>query len=403
MAVNLSPPSHLQPISGLRLASVSAIKPSRRDDLTVMAFAAGTSVSAVLTQNRFAAPPVTVCRKHLEKPPAGGIRGLAINAGIANAGTLTGGLKDAQKSCSLLAQLLQCPASSILPFSTGVIMERLPMERYTKGLTACAAKLDEDNWRAAARAIMTTDTVAKGISRELKIGKQKMTITGIAKGSGMIHPNMATMLAFVATDAAVSPAKLSLWQKEIVKDTFNAISVDGDTSTNDSFVLIATGKACKPSNAQSEKALKQAIFEVCAHLAEAIVRDGEGASKLLTIHTHGGKNHGVCKRVAEAVAKSPLVKTALAAGDANVGRLLMAIGNAGDGFNPQKLTLKIGNTAVIRNGGIDPQYNEASAAKHLAKKEILIEISLGSGKNQATLKTCDLTHRYIEINADYRS
>ena len=356
--------------------------------------------AAFFTQNKFAAPPVAVCRTHLKQPSAGGIRGLAINAGIANAGTLGEGLKDAQESCRQLAGLLKCPARDILPFSTGVIMERLPMESYKKGLTRCVTQLREDNWLAAAHAIMTTDTVAKGKSRTLKISNRRFTVTGIAKGSGMIHPNMATMLAFVATDAAVSPAKLSLWQRQIAADTFNAISVDGDTSTNDSFVLIATGKAGK---IQNEGTLKQAIFEVCEHLAEAIVRDGEGAEKLITIRVHGGKTRAVCRQVAETMAISPLVKTALAAGDANVGRFLMAIGNAGDGFSPQKTTLSIGKTPVIRAGGIDPRYDESRTTKQLAKKEVLIEIGLGNGKNEVILKTCDLTHRYIEINADYRS
>lgn len=382
------------------MASTRAIKSKNRDDLTVLAIDAGATVSGVFTQNRYPAPPVQVCRTHLGVDKTNGdIRGLAINAGIANAGTLGRGLHDAQESCRLLANLLGCEARQILPFSTGVIMEPLPMENYARGLQRCAGKLIHDNWLAAASAIMTTDTVTKGISRQVQINGNTITVTGIAKGSGMIHPNMATMLAFVATDAAIPAPLLAQWQRDIVDDTFNAISVDGDTSTNDSFMLIATGKAGDGNHT----VVRDAIAGVCAHLAECIVRDGEGASKLVTIRVYGGSDKETCLRVARAVACSPLVKTALAAGDANVGRFLMAIGNAGGNFVPDCVTMHVDSTPVLFNGGLHSEYCEEKTAAVLAMDEIMIVIGLGKGAYEATLKTCDLTARYIEINAAYRS
>ena len=365
--------------------------------MTVMALPAGSVVAGVFTQNRFPAPPVRVCRRHLPGGVSGGVRALAINAGIANAGTLGEGVRDAEESCRLLARLLGCRPREVLPFSTGVIMERLPMDRYADGLVSCVRRLEEDNWLAVARAIMTTDTVAKGVSR--RVGKA--TITGVAKGSGMIHPNMATMLAFVATDAAVDAKTLAGWQREIVGETFNAISVDGDTSTNDSFVLIATG-GC-PLSRDDKGRLRGALFEVCAALAEAIVRDGEGARKLVTVTVAGGRTRSVCKRVAEAVARSLLVKTALAAGDANVGRLLMAIGNAGEGFSAAAVHCRIGRQPVIAGGGLDPRYDEGKVTALLAKDEVGIYVTIGGSRHVVSCRTCDLTHRYIDINASYRS
>lgn len=367
----------------------------------MMEIAPGAVVSGVFTQNRFPAPPVEVCREHLA---AGGknIRGLAINAGIANAGTLARGLRDARRSCRLLASLLGCGARDILPFSTGVIMEYLPMEKYAAGLRECVQTLSADNWRAAAAAMMTTDTAAKGAWRVVSEGGRQFTVTGIAKGSGMIYPNMATMLAFVATDAAVPKRRLDSWQRAIAGETFNAISVDGDTSTNDSFLLAATGAAGACRGAAAEK-VRRAIAEVCAELAEAIVRDGEGAAKLITIRARGADTPAACRRVAAAIALSPLVKTALAAGDANVGRFLMAAGNAGGGFDPRRFGMTIGRAPVIKNGGLHPRYDEAKAAAALAGEEIEIIITLGDSPHAAAVKTCDLTRRYIEINADYRS
>ncbi len=401
MAVNLRAPDFLPPVRGVRWGAARAIKSKKRDDLAVMEIAAGSTVAGVFTQNRFPAPPVAVCREHLA---AGGenIRGLVVNSGIANAGTLGRGLRDARKSCKLLAELLRCRARDILPFSTGVIMEYLPMENYAAGLRRCAQNLAADNWLAAARAIMTTDTVAKGAFRTVRIGGREFTVTGIAKGSGMIHPNMATMLAFVATDAGVSARRLAAWQKQTAAETFNAASVDGDTSTNDSFLLAATGLGGACRGAAAEK-VRAAILETCAELAEAIVRDGEGATKLITIHAAGADSRAACRRAAEAIARSPLVKTALAAGDANVGRFLMALGNAGGGFEPRRVCMKIGGAPVIKNGGLHPRYDEAKTAAALAKTEITISITLGGSPHAAAVKTCDLTHRYIEINSDYRS
>ena len=397
MPVNLRPPAALPPVPGVRLGTARAIKSKHRDDLTVMHLAAGSAVAGVFTQNRYPAPPVSVCRDHLAR--AGGVRALAINAGIANAGTLGEGLRDARESCRLLGKLLNCPAARVLPFSTGVIMERLPMKNYARGLVRCVEGLDEDNWLAAARAIMTTDTVPKGATAQCG----GAVITGIAKGSGMIHPNMATMLAFVATDAAIPLPQLQRWQRQVAAETFNTISVDGDTSTNDSFVLVATGRAGAPRGRAAERALRDGLMQVCGTLAQAIVRDGEGAQKLAIIRVHGGGSRAVCRRVAETIAKSPLVKTALAAGDANVGRFLMAIGNAGAGFAPEAVSLSINGVPVLAGGGIHPQYREARAAAALQKDEVDIAVCIGAGKAQAVVQTCDLTKRYIEINADYRS
>ena len=399
MAVNLKPPASLLPVAGIRLGTARAIKSKRRDDLTAVEIAPGASVAGVFTRNLYPAPPVTVCREHLTA--GGNIRGMLINAGIANAGTLGRGKRDALQSCRLFAKVLGCRAEHVLPFSTGVIMEYLPMKQYAAGLQQCIAQLKDDNWLSAARAIMTTDTVAKGTSRTVRDGKQRCTVTGIAKGSGMIHPNMGTMLAFVATDAAIPPARLSKWQREITARTFNSISVDGDTSTNDSFMLIATGQAGKSSAGMTAK-IRGAIEEVSAELAEAIIRDGEGATKLVIIRARGA-SESVCRKTAAAVAVSPLVKTALAAGDANVGRFLMAIGNSGGGFDPKKLKMQIGGAPVILGGGLHPKYNEAKVAKVMARDEIVVDIVLGDSKHAVAYKTCDLTHKYIQINADYRS
>lgn len=405
MAVGLSAPAGLLPVAGVVLASTRAIKAHRRDDLTVMRLADGSRTAGVFTQNRLPAAPVLVCREHLVATSA--VRGLVINAGIANAGTLGRGYQDAQKTCRLVARQIGCTPQQVLPFSTGVISERLPMARYEQGVARCVRSLAADGWDAAARAILTTDTVAKGMSR--RVGRH--SITGIAKGSGMIHPNMRTMLAFVATDAAIPPRRLMQWQREITRTSFNAISVDGDTSTNDSFVLVATGKTGAPASAKAQDALLLALSEVSHYLAEAIVRDGEGATKLIVLHVCGGRSERACRQVAEAVACSPLVKTAIGAGDANVGRLIMAIGNAGNAggvggaspIDPQKVQLKIGRVPVLDKGGLSSKYREAAANKLLAGDTIRIALRIGSGAHSLTFKTCDLTHRYIEINADYRS
>ncbi len=402
MAVNLAKPSQLTPIRGIEIGTTQAIKSRRRDDLTVITLPKNSVVAGVFTQNRFAAAPVQVCRTHLNNGIGQNIRALVINAGIANAGTAGKGLKDAKECCRSLGKLLGHTSKSILPFSTGVIMELLPMEQYISGLSRCLEKLSHDNWLAAANAIMTTDTVCKGVSSTLH-GK---TITGIAKGSGMIAPNMATMLAYIATDAAITPTTLQRWQKEIVRDSFNAISVDGDTSTNDSFILIATGQSGGAATVGEERTIKKQLTDHSIFLAEAIIRDGEGASKLITLDIRGGKTRDLCRKVATSIANSPLVKTALAASDANIGRLLMAIGNASGQITPDTVNCSIAATPpipLVKNGSIHPNYDEKSATQALLKDEITLHISIGNGKHQIQFKTCDLTHKYIEINASYRS
>ncbi|MGI9337743.1 MAG: bifunctional glutamate N-acetyltransferase/amino-acid acetyltransferase ArgJ [Gammaproteobacteria bacterium] len=406
MAVNLSPPVGLLPVGGVLLGSAAAGlrdgggRGKKRDDLTVITFPPDAAVAGVFTKNRFPAPPVALCRSRLRaniRP-----RAFAVNASIANAGTLGAGLTDARQCCTLLAKMLDIRAVEVLPFSTGVIMERLPMQKYAEGLHKCVSCLQPNGWLRAAKAMMTTDTVAKAVSRRITDGKRDYSITGIAKGAGMIHPQMATMLAFVATDAAINLPTLRAWQREISADTFNAVSVDGDTSTNDSFMLVATGAAGKPSKSALGK-LRAAINEVCAHLAFAIVRDGEGAGRIMTVRVSGGKSFAVCRRVADAVCRSPLVKTALAAADANVGRLLMAIGNAGGGFAANKVMVSIGKMPVIRNGGMDTRYDEKAVANIMRQKEIAVDITINGGSASATLTTCDLTEDYIKINASYRS
>lgn len=378
----------------------SRIRGKKRDDLTVITLPPGAAVAGVFTRNRFPAPPVKLCRSRLRANIAP--RAFAINASIANAGTLGAGLADARQCCALLAAMLDIRAVEVLPFSTGVIMERLPMTKYENGLRECVSRLQPGGWLRAAKAMMTTDTIAKAKSCRIKDGGREYAITGIAKGAGMIHPQMATMLAFVATDAAIDAPTLRKWQREIVADTFNAVSIDGDTSTNDSFVIAASGAAGKPAKAALNK-LRTAINEICAHLANAIVRDGEGARRIMTVRVLRGGSFAVCRRVADAVCRSPLVKTALAAGDANVGRLLMAIGNGGGGFSPNKVSVAIGGLPVIQNGGTDNRYDEKQVAKIMRQKEITVDITLNGGDASATLTTCDLTQEYVRINADYRS
>ena len=399
MPVNLSPPSVLLPVGGIQLGTARAVKSKTRHDLAVLTLPAGAAVAGVFTRNRFPAPPVQICQRHLAAQNP--VRALAINSGIANAGTLGAGLEDARKCCENLAKLLAVPAESVLPFSTGVIMERLPVKKYAQGLRSCVAGLKADNWTAAARAIMTTDIVPKGASRQVRDGGKTFTLTGIAKGSGMIHPNMATMLAFAAADAAIPAQTLRAWQRKIVRETFNAVSVDGDTSTNDSFLMMATGAAGAPSRTGAAK-LRAAFAEVCAELAEAIVRDGEGAGKIMTIRVRGA-TASARRRVADSIACSPLVKTALAAGDANIGRFLMAIGNAGGGFDPDRVSAWIGDAPIILGGGVHPQRSESAAMAAMKRDEVELTVHLDNGGGECVLKTCDLTAEYIRINAAYRS
>jgi len=413
MPVNLAAPTpeSLHAVAGVSLGTTEAgIRKANRRDLTLIELAPGSRVAGVFTRNRFCAAPVQVCRKHLA---SGGIRALVINTGVANAGTGESGLAASNASCAAVAQLLGCDAAQVLPFSTGVIMEPLPVERIAAGLPACKAALGADGWFDAARAIMTTDTVAKGASRRVDIGGKTVTITGISKGAGMIKPNMATMLGFVATDAAISQALLERLVEEAADDSFNCITVDGDTSTNDSFVLIATGRAANAEiddpHAPAYAELRAAVTAVAQQLAQAIVRDGEGATKFIEIAVAGGATREECKAVGYAIAHSPLVKTAFFASDPNLGRILGAIGNAW-GNDPAlrdldvtQVKLWLGDVLVSENGGRAASYKEEDGARVMKPAEITIRVDLGRGPAQGKVWTCDFSYDYVKINADYRS
>jgi len=398
MAVNLSPPrpQDLLPVKGVRLGIAQAgIRKAGRKDLLLMRLAEGTRVAGVFTQNRFCAAPVQVAKEHLAsgRPP----RALLVNTGNANAGTGKTGIADARASCEHAARLLGCDPREVLPFSTGVIMEPLPVERIVAGLPACIADLREDNWARAAEAIMTTDTVPK--ARSGRAGSAA-TVTGIAKGAGMIRPDMATMLGFVATDAAVAQDALERLVADTAANSFNCISVDGDTSTNDSFILIATGAGgrCDPS------ALRDAVLEVSQGLAQAIVRDGEGATKFITVQVEKGRDEAESKRVAYSIAHSPLVKTAFFASDPNLGRLLAAIGNSGvRDLDVNRVELHLDDVQVARDGGRAPAYREEDGQRVMGKSEITVRVVLNRGAAVATVWTCDLSHEYVTINAEYRT
>ncbi|KYC28939.1 Arginine biosynthesis bifunctional protein ArgJ [Includes: Glutamate N-acetyltransferase; Amino-acid acetyltransferase] [Sterolibacterium denitrificans] len=415
MPVNYATPpaDRLHPVAGVRLGCTEAgIRKANRRDLTLIELAPGSRIAGVFTQNRFCAAPVRICKQHL----AGGeIRALVINTGIANAGTGEPGIQAAHATCEAAAQLLGCAANQVLPFSTGVIMEPLPAERLAAGLPKCQAALrgDAQAWHDAAHAIMTTDTVAKAASRQVAIGGKTINVTGISKGAGMIKPNMATMLGFIASDAAIAQPLLERLVKEAADASFNCISVDGDTSTNDSFVLIATGAAGNAEIADAGSAdyaaLRDAVTAVAAELAQAIVRDGEGATKFIEIAVAGGRDHAECKAVGYAIAHSPLVKTAFFASDPNLGRILAAIGNAaqahatlGD-LDVTKVKLWLGETLVAENGGPAASYREADGAREMAPAEIVMRIDLARGQAQAKVWTCDFSYDYVKINADYRS
>ena len=412
MTVNYRTPAaaDLLPVAGVKLGTASAgiRKPGRRD-LTLIALAPGSRVAAVFTKNRYCAAPVLVCREHLARAA---IRALVINTGVANAGTGEAGMAAARASCAAAAVELGLRADQVLPFSTGVIMEPLPVERLVAGLPACRADLGADRWHDAAQAIMTTDTMAKAASRQLLIGGKKITVTGIAKGAGMIRPNMATMLGFVATDAMISQAALQRLVADAADASFNCITVDGDTSTNDSFVLIASGAAGNieiiDAKSRDYAELAQAVTAVALELAQAIVRDGEGASKFIEIEVGGGAREDECKAVGYAIAHSPLVKTAFFASDPNLGRILAAIGNAGIAdldVDRVRLWLGSGGTEVLvaENGGRAAGYQEAEAAAVMARPEFVVRIDLGRGSARARVWTCDLSYDYVKINADYRS
>ena len=405
MAVNLSPPrpEDLVPVKGVKLGITEAgMRKSGRKDLLLFALAEGTRVAGVFTQNRFCAAPVQVAKEHLASGRA--TRALIVNTGNANAGTGKTGIADARESCAHAARLLGCNPREVLPFSTGVIMEPLPLDRIVAGLPACIADLREDNWGRAAEAIMTTDTVPKAKSRRAGAA----TVTGIAKGAGMIRPDLATMLGFIATDAAVSQRALERLVVDAAANSFNRISVDGDTSTNDSFVLIASGAAggaaIDGSKHRGYAAHREAMLDVSQGLAQAIVRDGEGATKFITVRVERGRDEKECRSVAYAIAHSPLVKTAFFASDPNLGRLLAAIGNSGvRNLDVGRVELFLDDVQVSANGGCAPGYREEDGKRVMGKSEITVRVVLKRGTAAATVWTCDLSHEYVTINAEYRT
>jgi glutamate N-acetyltransferase/amino-acid N-acetyltransferase len=411
MAVNLSAPNpaDLLCVPGLRLGVAEAgIRKAQRKDLTVMLLDDGATVGGVFTRNRYCAAPVQVCREHLAAGHA--IRALVINTGCANAGTGEQGLIDARTVCIALAQKLGVSPQQVLPFSTGVIMEPLPVQRVVDGLPAAIADLGDDgaHWRRAAEGIMTTDTVPKATSRRVVIDGVPVSVTGIAKGAGMIRPNMATMLGFVATDAPVAAALMPELARRVADASFNRITVDGDTSTNDSFIVIATGRASLPPitalDSPAGQALLAALIDVARWLAHAIVRDGEGATKFITVRVEGGRDADECLKAAYAIAHSPLVKTAFYASDPNLGRILAAVGYAGiDDLDQRGIELYLDDVHVVTRGGRHPAYREEDGQRVMKQSEITVRVLLGRGQAAETVWTCDLSHDYVSINADYRS
>ncbi|MEP7156183.1 MAG: bifunctional glutamate N-acetyltransferase/amino-acid acetyltransferase ArgJ [Betaproteobacteria bacterium] len=409
MAVNYTAPTveSLLPVKGVTLGYAKAhVKKPDRKDMLMIALEPGSKAAGVFTQNRFCAAPVLVCRDHLKQSSE--IRALVINTGCANAGTGERGLTDANKTCAEAAKLLDCKPSQILPFSTGVILEHLPMDRILAGLPQCKDNLTATGWFDATHAIMTTDTVPKGVTRQIDIHGHTVTITGISKGAGMIEPNMATMLSFIATDAVVGADVLEHMVKVAADLSFNAITVDGDTSTNDSMILMATGKAGNPpingeGTAEYVK-LQLAVNDVAIALAQAIIRDGEGATKFMTIKVEGGKNHEECMKIGKAIANSPLVKTAFFASDPNLGRILAAIGYAGvNDLDTAKIKVYLGTVLVAEEGGRAASYSEAQGSAVMKESEILVRVDLARGPATGTVWTCDFSYDYVKINADYRS
>jgi glutamate N-acetyltransferase/amino-acid N-acetyltransferase len=413
MPVNLvaTPAADLYPVPGVRWGITEAgIRKANRKDLAVLLLDDGASVGAVFTQNRFCAAPVQICREHLAKNSGQslGIRAMVINTGNANAGTGEDGLTRAQATCIALARELNLSPEQILPFSTGVIMEPLPYERIEAGLPAAIANAGENNWGNAAEAIMTTDTVAKAFSTRITLDGVPVTITGISKGAGMIRPNMATMLGFMATDASVSQAVMKQLAHELAEGSFNRVTVDGDTSTNDSFVVIASNRAKHTpitSLASADgQTLRAAMMGIAQQLAQAIVRDGEGATKFITVQVEGGKTGDECRKVAYAIAHSPLVKTAFFASDPNLGRILAAVGYAGiDDLDQTRIDLYLDDVLVAKNGGRYVDYVEAEGQRVMKQSEITVRVVLGRGDAADTVWTCDLSYDYVKINADYRS
>jgi glutamate N-acetyltransferase/amino-acid N-acetyltransferase len=413
MPVNLAAPdpADLHPVPGVRLGvAMAGVRKANRKDLVVVALDEGAAVGGVFTQNRFCAAPVQVCREHLEKSAGGapGIRALVINTGNANAGTGADGLARARRTCEAAAGLLRIVPAQVLPFSTGVIMETLPVDRIEAGLPAALADLKPANWAEAAAGIMTTDTIPKAASTQVTIGGRTVTITGISKGAGMIRPNMATMLGFVATDAAIAPALLPALARRAADASFNRITIDGDTSTNDSFVVIATGKAgharIESLESAEGRALVDAVTQVSRQLAQAIVRDGEGATKFITVQVDGGRDEAECRLAAYAIAHSPLVKTAFFASDPNLGRILAAVGYAGiTDLDQGRIDLFLDDVAVVSQGGRRTDYREEDGARVMKQAEITVRIDLHRGSASSTVWTCDFSYDYVKINADYRS
>jgi glutamate N-acetyltransferase / amino-acid N-acetyltransferase len=409
MAVNLEPPrpEDLLSISGVRLGIAKAhIRKPDRKDLLLLALDEGTRVAGVFTRNRFAAAPVQVCRANLEDRAA--IRAIIVNTGVANAGTGKPGLENALATCAAVGAALGVNPWQVLPLSTGVIMEPLPVERIVAGLPHCVEDLAADHWASAAEAIMTTDTVPKAISRQVVIDGRTITVTGISKGAGMIQPNMATMLGVIATDAAIGQDALQYMASHAVDRSFNAITVDGDTSTNDTLLVVATGKAGNPQIVGEGTAefgrLAVTVTEVAQLLAQAIVRDGEGATKFITITVDEGATRKECFAVAKSIANSPLVKTAFFASDPNLGRILAAVGNAGvPDLDPARVGLQLGDVTVVEDGGRAESYTEEQGKRAMKASEIAMRVSLGRGIETATVWTCDFSYDYVKINADYRS
>lgn len=409
MPVNLPlpDPASLHAVAGVSIGTAMAgVRKANRRDLVVMTLAEGSAVAGVFTRNRFCAAPVQVCREHLAAGT--GIRAIVVNTGNANAGTGADGLARARRTCDALAAQLGVQARQVLPFSTGVIMETLPVERIEAALPAALATLSPSAWGDAAQGIMTTDTQPKAASRRLQIGGRTVTVTGISKGAGMIRPNMATMLGFVATDAVLAPDLVQPLVRAAADQSFNRITIDGDTSTNDSFVLVATRQAGHAEigslDSAEGQALRDAVFAVSRELAQAIVRDGEGATKFITVQVQGGRSEDECRLAAYAIAHSPLVKTAFFASDPNLGRILAAVGYAGiDDLDQGLIDLFLDDVHVVEQGGRRPQYQESDGQRVMKQAEITVRVHLHRGTHEATVWTCDLSHDYVSINADYRS
>ena len=409
MPVNLTAPvaSSLHPVAGVRIGVAEAgVRKANRKDLTVFLLDEGASVGGVFTRNRFCAAPVQICRERLTAGAA--VRAIVVNTGNANAGTGEDGLARARQTCEALAAQLKLQPDQVLPFSTGVIMEPLPVDRIVAGLPAAIADAQPTHWARAAEGIMTTDTVPKAASAKAMVGGVEVTITGISKGAGMIRPNMATMLGFLATDAKVDQAVMKQLAFELAEGSFNRVTIDGDTSTNDSFIVIATNKAANAPvtalDSADGQALKEALMGVARQLAQAIVRDGEGATKFITVQVEGGKTTAECRQVAYAIAHSPLVKTAFFASDPNLGRILAAVGYAGiDDLDQTRIDLYLDDVHVAVNGGRNPSYREEDGQRVMKQAEITVRVNLGRGSASDTVWTCDLSHDYVSINADYRS